>query len=256
MRILWLILLLPSVALAEWAPPENPDPQKILLEASADTQAKRFEVALAKHLWFHQNALKINKAFYGVRLSFALNGWKTLANQHPPALQAMKATRDEAKKQFLTFQSKEPSLLFNEIEALNKTLEEPGETVSLFELLEEKNLELARSVADMAQPALIRAKKYALCFKYLKPDAILPDAVRDLQQMQATAATLNREQLKQVAEKSFTNRIATTIALMVMNDQKQQAADFADKSRAHCDTTEFKSAIESALKGVVPDPWP
>src|SRR5688572_11688303 len=56
-------------AKAAWSPPANPDPHVILREAKADTQAGRYEEALAKHVWFHSHALEIEPALYGVRLS-------------------------------------------------------------------------------------------------------------------------------------------------------------------------------------------
>ncbi|MEI9962222.1 MAG: hypothetical protein WDM76_14140 [Limisphaerales bacterium] len=41
-----------------WRPPQNPDPNKILKEAESDTAAGRYTDALAKHVWYHENALK------------------------------------------------------------------------------------------------------------------------------------------------------------------------------------------------------
>ena len=40
-----------------WLPPDDPDLSEILGEAVDDTREKRYEVALAKFVWFHENAL-------------------------------------------------------------------------------------------------------------------------------------------------------------------------------------------------------
>src|SRR5262245_14212562 len=85
-----------ATAHGAWKPPANPDPSKILAEAQADARAGRNADALAKHLWFHNNALKIQSTLYGVRLSFALGSWMDLAMQYPPAMQALTRTRDQA----------------------------------------------------------------------------------------------------------------------------------------------------------------
>ena len=42
----------------EWSPPPNPDPEVILEEARADAAAGRNEDALAKYVWFHNNAVR------------------------------------------------------------------------------------------------------------------------------------------------------------------------------------------------------
>ncbi len=70
---------------AGWAPPENPDPQDILAQAKQDTASGRYEDALAKHLWFHENALEYRSSLYGVRLSFALGDWTKLSHVYPLA---------------------------------------------------------------------------------------------------------------------------------------------------------------------------
>jgi hypothetical protein len=84
-----------SALFAEWAPPANPDPHKILDEAQDDARAGRYADALAKHVWFHENALKYEPSLAGVRLSFALGYWVAFGNSYPPALQKLKSIRDE-----------------------------------------------------------------------------------------------------------------------------------------------------------------
>jgi hypothetical protein len=91
-------LFAPIRVMAMWNPPPNPNPRTILESARADLRAGRYEDALAKHLWFHQHALEHDRSYYGVRLSGALTSWHQLAKVYPPALQALKETRDEAAK--------------------------------------------------------------------------------------------------------------------------------------------------------------
>ena len=51
-----------AVARADWTPPQNPNPDEILEEARADTEAGRYEDALAKHVWLHLNAQKYHRS--------------------------------------------------------------------------------------------------------------------------------------------------------------------------------------------------
>ena len=88
-----LILTTSSVARGEWTPPEKPNPDAILDEARADVRAKRYEDALVKLLWFHENALKYDDGQRGVRLSFALSEWYDLGADYAPALAKFEEVR-------------------------------------------------------------------------------------------------------------------------------------------------------------------
>ncbi len=116
-----------SVTLAsDWTPPDNPDPQSILNEAQSDARAKRYEIALAKHVWFHENALKINQAMSGVRLSFALSYWKGLGQEHPPALEKLRQIRDELAAK--ANDGMDIGSGFHDLASINKTLDEDSKS--------------------------------------------------------------------------------------------------------------------------------
>ena len=71
-----------------WEPPSSPDPRDILGEARDDREHGRYELALEKHVWFHENALTFRPSLAGVRLSYALDDWLQLAARYPPALES------------------------------------------------------------------------------------------------------------------------------------------------------------------------
>ena len=115
-----LILLLPTVGRADdWTPPENPDPNLILREAKKDASRGDYELALAKQLWYHENAVKLNPSQSGIRRSFALSYWLELGENYPPALEKMRQIRDETKHKI-----RDPNRVrvrFHDFKALNKT---------------------------------------------------------------------------------------------------------------------------------------
>ena len=81
MRILCVAfcVLLPSMSQADdWSPPKNPNVDTIRAEAQQDRKEGRYEVALQKHIWYHENALQLGKGQGGVRLSFVLSDWLEL----------------------------------------------------------------------------------------------------------------------------------------------------------------------------------
>jgi hypothetical protein len=84
------VILLAALAMAPIVAADG-DPRAALDEARTLRLAGRLDEALEKHLWFQDNASRIEPALIGVRLSFALAEWGELAKIHPAASAAMQA---------------------------------------------------------------------------------------------------------------------------------------------------------------------
>ena len=253
--LLLAVLAGTTPAASPWAPPRNPDPQRILGEATQDTRAGRHDVALAKFVWFHQNALKHEPALAGVRLSFALSDWYDLGQAYPPALEALKRTRDAALKDVRERQGDDVFQPFQDLAAINEKLGEESLTATTFIALAARRPDAAPLVFRVARPSLLRAKEYTLCGKYLSPE--------EDWHMAAELYQLGRRQQQQFGpehadfvEKSFTNEVATLLALLVVNGRPAEAEAIARKARLEWDDPGFRAAIDSALGGVIPEPWP
>jgi hypothetical protein len=240
--------------LAAWTPPENPNPQQILNEAQTDTKAGRYEDALAKHVWFHENALKLRPSLYGVRLSFALSDWVELAAAYPVALEKLKTIRDQAADRVReSDQVREP---FHDFASINKYLNESIKTKDLFLWLNSSKPELAKSVFDLAEPALIDAKEYHLCGGYIEPKSF--DQIREQyhKNKELGQNPIHGERMQNYAEKSFANHTTTLIALLVVNDRKADADRIAAEALKERSDPPFEAELEKAKQGVVPTPWP
>ncbi len=153
-----IIMLVAATASAE-------DMQKYLSDTQRLVQLGKHEEALERFIWFHEHALEHDPAMTGVRLSFALSYWKSLAGVYPPARTALAETRDvttrsivEGAGDFATFQ---------EVVALNRTLGEDNRTVELFQALDQDKPDLARGFWPLAKDALVKAKCFDLVRKYL-----------------------------------------------------------------------------------------
>ena len=256
--VAWLIgalLVLATGGARAWAPPANPDPTKILREAEADARAGKYEIALAKHLWFHRNALRYESGLSGVRLSFALASWVELADKYPPALAALKAERDRALADFRRARGHgfDP---FHDFVSINESLSEEGRTVAEFKALDAENPRRAEWVFDVALPALIEAKEYELAGKYIDPSAQWEMALSGYR----LNVRLNRDEPKlnlgEFAKESFTNSTATLIALLVVTGREREAMRIAEEAREQLADADFQAAIDKALRGEVPEPWP
>jgi hypothetical protein len=248
-----------SPLLAAWTPPENPDPDKIFDEAISDTKAGRYVDALAKHVWFHENALKIAPAFYGVRLSFALVDWVELGKAYPPALEKLKGIRDQTADRIRntvgnhsTAQTDRDRLrdAFHDVVSINKYLKETGKSKDLFFWLDSHKPRLANYLFDLAEPALIEAKEYRLCGRYLEADDSF-QRFRDIYRRD-----IESPQDREFAGKSFVNETTTLVALLVLNDRKADADRIAAEALKERNDAPFKAELEKAKQGAVPAPWP
>lgn len=264
MRIsmLALCVLLPTLAIAEdWTPPENPDPNAILQEAHADTKNGRHEIALAKHLWFHENALALQPSQSGVRLSFALSYWLELGEAYPPALEKMKQIRDETEKRIRDEDQVRVRFVdFHDFVALNRTLREEQRTAETFQWLDESDEQDAKRMYNVAEPALLKREAYELCGKYVDPERDLTRIGKSYESGLKLAETRFGEQHREFTEKKFLNATTTLVALLVQNERKEEAEEAAKTAKKLAKDADLKKKLnlqlESALTGKVPDPWP
>lgn len=249
-----LLLMFTAPAFADWVPPANPDPRAILDEARADARDGRYADALAKHLWFHNEALKHSRALYGVRLSFALGGWVDLGAQYPPARAALKQVRDEAIEALRT--GSDYYEAFHDVASINTELKAEAETVALFRWLDREAPDRARAVYRIAEPILVRAKAYKLCGKYLDPQNAYLRYVRHFRfGLDYAKDSRFGGRAERFAYAHFVNSVATLVALLVLNERAQEANEVAEMALLEWDDKGFAAELETALQGSVPRPW-
>ena len=256
-----LLIFLVEVAVADWHPPENPDPRAILKEAREDAISGKFEHALAKHLWFHNNALKYRRSLYGVRLSFALSDWKRLSNVYPPALDKMREVRDKAEEYVQN--GVQAYNYFHDFESLNEQLGDEGDTVRLFVWLDNNKPETAFSVYRLAQPSLIKENKFALAGKYVDHQSTFGRIVGDfaahkeyINKYSSEWGALRLDETRRFGQMRFTNSSAILVALLVLTERVDDAKDISEQALLEFDSPEFRDTIDKALRGVVPRAWP
>lgn len=243
----------------EWTPPEKPDVQAILNEAQDDARNGKYELALAKHVWFHENALKFEPAMTGVRLSFALGYWHELGKKYPPALEKLNEIRTKTRAKITADDGKKISFEdAHDIASLNRELGEESDTVELFKFVDERNPKAAGLMYGIAEPALINAKEYALCGKYLRPDVSVR---RDLEMFKLDrrfkANPEHAEMMKEYRNKRFIEDASTLVALLVINDRKDEAESAAEKYKTVEADADFHDklakALDQALEGKLPE---
>ncbi len=135
-----------------------------LKDAQSLARAGEYEAALERQQWYHANALRINRAQYGVRLSFALSYWKKLGEKYPPAMSALTALRDQGTQTVLA--GKAQPELFHDVISINQTLAEDDQSVKLFKTLDETQPDFAKRCFHFLEDALISAGEVDLFTRY------------------------------------------------------------------------------------------
>ena len=239
----------------DWTPPENPDPQTILNEAQADAKAKRYEIALAKQVWFHENALSLNQAMTGVRLSFALSNWESLGRAYPPALAKLQSIRDGLQERAL--KGEDLMSAFADLAAINRTLGEDSRTSEAFRALDALNPKAAKMAIFYVKPALVKSKDYDLYLKYtdVKRDYLQMRQLYELNMQMAEDKKFGPN-LADFAKKSFRSGSATLVAILAVSDRKEDASEIASLAKNQIDDSDFHKELDAALTGTVPKPFP
>jgi hypothetical protein len=221
----------------------------ILLEARQDAEAGRYQIALSKHIWFHAHALAHQRALYGVRLSFALAYWRHLAQVFPPALTALKQTRDDAMARLHA--PGDLTSTFHDLVALNDIFGEHLGTVEAFKELDRTNPCAARRVYQTAEPSLIRASEHSLCGKYLEPKECLSRAIESYHFRRSVEASST---FRELSASRFERDMATLVALLIRNERGDEAKEIAELATKTLDSDRFRERLSSALAGNVPEP--
>lgn len=141
------------------------DLQEYLWNTHDMVEDKQYSAALERYVWFHEHALEHNPHMSGVRLSFALGGWRELADVYPPAMEALVETRDRAAAQVRNGAGSWDG--FHDVQSLNRYLDDESLTVELFGHLHETEPKLAQRVWNVAKSDLIAAGRYELAKHYI-----------------------------------------------------------------------------------------
>lgn len=144
---------------------ERVDPGNVLDRGRDAFRAGRYKEALDNFVWFHENALEHDRAYYGVRLSFAIGNWKDLADVYPPAMEALESVRSRAADSLRM--GKGDRQLFHDFVSINREMGKVRETYDLFLELWNRHPDLAKQCRELAVEAVVDARDFALASKCL-----------------------------------------------------------------------------------------
>lgn len=254
------ILFAIPAARAEWSPPEKPDPRAIREEAQADVRAKRYEDALAKFVWYHENALQYDDDLRGVRLSFALSEWYDLCADYEPAMLEFERVRDKARLATLESEhAKHVRQYFIDFAAMSEQLRRENETVDLFVELREKNADDAKLVYSRVEDALVKAERFDLCDEFLDADRRMEQEIELYKRHMDFAKEREgriKNHMQSFGERSFRHGAATVVAILAKNGKAEEAKVLAQEARDAWDDKQLNEALDRALEGTPPKAFP
>lgn len=251
------ILVAMPVARAEWTPPEKPDPTTILREAQADARARRYEDALAKHLWYHENAETIDAGQTGVRRSFALSSWYDLAADYAPALTKFEECRENARKGAL--EGKHPKHVWNnfaDFASMSKQLDDDQAIADLFLEIRDESPKQAEKVYPLAEPALVTAERFDVCGEFLDAERAMEREIDSFKHNNKLADERFGKMHRSFGEKSFRHGAATIVVILAKNGKTDEAKKLAQQARDAWDDEKLHEALDQALEGTPPKAFP
>jgi len=219
------------------------DARKALDDARRLTEEGKYEAALAKHVWFHDNALKIDESYYGVRLSFALRYWIELGEKYPKALEKLRSIRDKKTSRFLGGEMNRE--LFHDVVSINKYLDEMTATVQLFKKMDTENPSVAADVYDLADTALLQAREYELAKKYLgDPSERLAIAKRNFEEGMKFATTSRAgDASRRATGNIYTDEVIRIITLLSETGDRAEAKKIQTEALKTLDNSAIKDAL-------------
>lgn len=181
-----------------------------------------------------------------------------LCDAYPPALDKLKQVRDQTKARILANTSDKGSFDdLSSLAAINKKLGEEADTVATFKLVDKQNPRMAKSFYIAADDSLIKEKEYALCSKYLSPERSVDT---DLMVFNFEEPKVKPEHValaRKSRDERFINKAATLVALLVINDRKEEALKAVEKYKTVKADAEFHNrlatTLDSALAGNLPE---
>lgn len=235
-----------------WLPPKKPNPETIFREALADAAAGEFDLALQKHEWFHEHALRFDRSWVGVRLSYALSAWKRLAQSHPPALRRLRNAQSRARKNVLHLRKRRDVFSnFHDFRSINEKLEESGKTVRFFRKLHRENPTKAAIVYQLAEESLVAAGQFEICAAYIEPKDRFRTITHGLKAniRLASDPSIGADHANW-ARAQFATKTARLVFLLAVTGRSKEAHSITRKAERLLTDPGFRQQLRDALNSV------
>lgn len=242
-----LALVVGSIAVSA---ADQADPRKALEEARKFAQEGKYAEALEKHVWFHENALKIRPSLAGVRLSFALSDWIQLGEKYPKARAKLVEIRDADARSLRGGELKFETFL--DFASINEYLKATRLTYELFKELHQVYPNFAAQCYGVAREAVMSEADYKLCRSYLKePKSEFKEIAAQREHLLAFAekqSEPSKGRLSEAADRRFTQDVRHLIDVLVAVGQTTEAEEIQNNASSVLKTEVIVNARADAKK--------
>jgi len=227
------------------------EPDQALREAMADVVAGRHQAALARLLWFHQNAIRLQPSLSGVRRSYALHAWKNLADRYPPAMKALRKSRDIARDDVRTHKGRAAGDHYADFAAINHYLDEEPRTIEFFKWLHKHRPKIARDVYHRTEEVLARANEFKLCGAYIDGEEQFTRIRHHFRVSMRLARKpgIGGAGYQRYARKSFSEKTTRLVALLALNGRTVEAKQVVVRAKRVWFDARFTRQLALAQQG-------
>lgn len=248
--LLSMALMASNPAAWAWEPPAQVDPDVIANEAFSDAVDGKLADAAQKHLWYHQNSVRLKPMTAQVRLTFVLEEWVKLARRYPPAMQDLLRTRDLAADRVLSMQGDLVDA-FTEVVRINELIGDADSTCRVYAALGRRDETLAAKFWLFAVPAMAQKQDHALALRYLQVDKVLETLQGQLSSLrQATGLDPDTKAMLQgQANRHIDLTVARIVWVLLQSSLPERANDVATRGKALLGSNIPTPQTDAALRG-------
>lgn len=237
---------------SSWTPPEKPDSNAILNQASKDIKNKDYSSALSKLQWYIQRAHEYSKP-NNLHFPVAFELLSDLLGAYPETEKSLTLIRDRA---LLAVKANiQPRQNFYRVLMINGSLNEDTHTVDSFKWLSKNNTTLAEKLYRAVQATLISTKEYQISLSFVRPEQDISRLKTMYQKISEDAEFMNKGDKKIVMsrlKKEVIYRATTLVALLSVGGRSEEAIEIARISRDIFSNNSMEKSIHSALAGTFP----
>jgi hypothetical protein len=218
------------------------DPDVWLRLAKEWAAEGRLADALQAHRFYHRHSAG-RAGHGGVRLSFALSDWARLAKVHPPAMRALRSTRDRATRSAVG-----PPFsweFFHDALALNEALSDPEGMYELIGAIEAVHPdEVAGNLTRDVQHLLISRGEYMRCLRWMG------DPIHKLEMaavmLVSTGGVFRDGREARRSRDRYVEEIRELVLILVRAGRTRTATKMMDRARRLVDDPRLVTAVDDA----------
>jgi len=244
MKSLGMLIAFAIACCISLAGAEEPKPFDVLTEAGNLARAGKYEEALQKHLWYHDNALRLDPGQGGVRLSFALSDWAELGKKYPKAMDKLLQIRDKKTKEVElgigSFKA------FHDVFAINQQLDQNAKSIELFKFIDKHHPGTATQCFHVICQDLVGIQEYAICSKYITDPLENWEFIKTRRKLDLSFKTDDPE-MKAYAEETFIRESSELIEILTGAGRGDEAAKVKEQVLAVVDNAKIREAIDKGI---------